>query len=85
MGLPAIAFDVGGIREWLRPGENGLLVAPGSGAAGLADAIVSMLSEASVRGQMSIGARAVATEMSRALTPTGSNAFSGLPGTEGWR
>ena len=66
MGLPAIAFDVGGIREWLRPGENGLLVAPGSGAAGLADAIVSMLSEASVRGQMSIGARAVATEMSRA-------------------
>ena len=65
MGLPAIAFDVGGIREWLRPGENGLLVSPSSGAAGLAGAIVSMLSEASVRGQMSIGARAVATEMSR--------------------
>ena len=26
LGVPAIAFDVGGIREWLRPGENGYLV-----------------------------------------------------------
>ena len=25
-GVPAIAFDVGGIREWLTPGENGYLV-----------------------------------------------------------
>ena len=29
LGLPAIAFDVGGIREWLTPGENGILV-PGN-------------------------------------------------------
>ena len=43
MGLPAIAFDVGGIREWLRPGENGVLVPPERGTDGLADAIVSML------------------------------------------
>jgi glycosyltransferase involved in cell wall biosynthesis len=27
LGVPAIAFDVGGIREWLTPGENGYLVA----------------------------------------------------------
>jgi glycosyltransferase involved in cell wall biosynthesis len=66
MGLPAIAFDVGGIREWLRPGENGLLVAPAAGASGLAQAIVTMLSETSVRGTLSRGARAVAAEMSRA-------------------
>jgi glycosyltransferase involved in cell wall biosynthesis len=26
LGVPAIAFDVGGIREWLTPGENGFLV-----------------------------------------------------------
>jgi glycosyltransferase involved in cell wall biosynthesis len=25
--VPAIAFDVGGVREWLTPGENGYLVA----------------------------------------------------------
>jgi glycosyltransferase involved in cell wall biosynthesis len=65
MGLPAIAFDVGGIREWLRPGENGLLVPPSAGAPGLAQAIVTMLSASSVRGQMARGARAVAAEMSR--------------------
>jgi hypothetical protein len=29
LGVPAIAFDVGGIREWLTPGENGFLV-PGN-------------------------------------------------------
>ena len=66
MGLPAIAFDVGGIREWLRPDENGLLVSPSAGASGLADAIVTMLSEPSVRGTLSRGARGVAAEMSRA-------------------
>ena len=27
LGVPAVAFDVGGVREWLRPGENGYLVA----------------------------------------------------------
>ncbi len=27
-GVPAVAFDVGGVREWLRDGESGRLVAP---------------------------------------------------------
>jgi glycosyltransferase involved in cell wall biosynthesis len=40
LGVPAVAFDVGGIREWLRPGVNGYLV-PGDPprASALADAI----------------------------------------------
>ena len=67
MGLPAIAFDVGGIREWLRPGENGVIVPPDRGSDGLADAIVAMFSEAAERGRMSLGARAVAKEMSRSV------------------
>jgi glycosyltransferase involved in cell wall biosynthesis len=67
LGVPAVAFDVGGIREWLRPGKNGLLVSPQRGATGLADAIVSMLSNDAARGQMSEAARAVAAEMSIAV------------------
>jgi len=43
-GVPAIAFDVGGVRQWLRPGVNGVLVEahPPSATAfagGLADAL----------------------------------------------
>jgi len=43
-GLPAVAFDVGGISEWLKPGVNGVL-APGHPPTveGLADAIVEAL------------------------------------------
>ena len=42
--VPAVAFDVGGISEWLKPGINGVL-APGSPPTvqGLADAIVDGL------------------------------------------
>jgi glycosyltransferase involved in cell wall biosynthesis len=43
-GVPAAAFDVGGISEWLHDGVNGAL-APGNPptARGLADAIVRCL------------------------------------------
>ncbi len=37
LGVPAMAFDVGGVREWLHPGRNGFLVAgdpPTAGALG---------------------------------------------------
>jgi len=30
MGTPVVSFDLGGIREWLRDGENGLLAADGN-------------------------------------------------------
>jgi glycosyltransferase involved in cell wall biosynthesis len=46
LGLPAVAYDVGGIPEWLRPGETGEL-APGDPptTSGLTDAIVRALED----------------------------------------
>jgi len=32
-GVPVVASDVGGVRQWLRHGENGLLVPPKNAAA----------------------------------------------------
>jgi glycosyltransferase involved in cell wall biosynthesis len=67
LGVPAIAFDVGGVREWLRDGVNGVLVAfktpsaPALGAA-LADA----LSRPSLLGALRAGSLTVAREMSLA-------------------
>lgn len=37
-GTPVVAFDVGGVREWLKPGENGVLVPQGDVAA-MAEAV----------------------------------------------
>jgi len=64
-GIPAVAFDVGGVREWLRPGVNGYL-APGNPprAAGLADAIVAALSDEVKLKAMGLRAIGVAREMS---------------------
>jgi glycosyltransferase involved in cell wall biosynthesis len=46
VGLPAVGFAVGGIPDWLRPGDTGEL-APGDPptSAGLADAIVRALAD----------------------------------------
>lgn len=41
-GVPVVASDVGGVRQWLRHGENGLLVPP-KDAPGFARAIHSLL------------------------------------------
>jgi glycosyltransferase involved in cell wall biosynthesis len=67
LGVPAVAFDVGGIREWLRPGVNGLLAAADPPRAStFADTLVKALSLGD--GLRAMGRRAVevAREMSLA-------------------
>ena len=57
-GLPAAAFDVGGIREWLTDGVNGHL-APGNPPTvdGLADAVIACLADEHVHARLREGAR----------------------------
>ena len=66
-GVPAAAFDVGGIREWLRDGQTGCL-APGDPptAKGLADAIIRCLASRTDTWKLADGARQQAAAMSRA-------------------
>jgi glycosyltransferase involved in cell wall biosynthesis len=59
-GTPAVAFDTGGISEWLTDGVNGRLVAPARGSAGLGDAIAALLKDVDNWRQLSAGARDVA-------------------------
>ena len=60
-GLPSVAFDVGGISEWLHDGRNGRLARgdPPS-ATGLAEAIVDCLRDRSEYQRLSEGAHEVA-------------------------
>jgi glycosyltransferase involved in cell wall biosynthesis len=60
-GVPAAAFAVGGISQWLHEGVNGHL-APGAPptAAGLADAVLRCLGDARHYDDLSHGARRVA-------------------------
>ena len=66
-GVPAVAFDVGGIPEWLRDGDNGHL-APGHPptAAGLADALVKALERGPHQAELRASARRTARSMSLA-------------------
>jgi glycosyltransferase involved in cell wall biosynthesis len=72
-GTPAVAFDAGGVREWLTDGQNGRLIAPALGAVGLGDAIADILEDPDLRRTLAAGARAAAARLSldahvRALT-----------------
>lgn len=65
VGLPSVAFDVGGVRDWLEPGVSGELAAGNPPtAAGLADAIVRAL----VNPSSHRGLRAGALSVSRRFT-----------------
>jgi glycosyltransferase involved in cell wall biosynthesis len=55
-GRPVVATRVGGIVDLVRDGENGLLVEPGD-TAGLADAIVRVLTDRELGERLAAGAR----------------------------
>lgn len=67
LGRPAIAFDVGGISEWLTGGVNGMLVDPARGADGLAAAIVDLLKNPEMRARMARASLAAAARLSVAV------------------
>jgi glycosyltransferase involved in cell wall biosynthesis len=55
-GRPVVGTRVGGIRDLVRDGENGLLVEPGDAHA-LADALVRVLSDRGLADRLAAGAR----------------------------
>jgi glycosyltransferase involved in cell wall biosynthesis len=63
-GVPAVAFDVGGVSEWLRDGINGWMVPAEGGERALGDALASIQRQAATLGSMRAGARRVAEELS---------------------
>ena len=63
LGVPAIAFDVGGIGQWLRDGVSGRLVPCPPRADTFAAALVDVLSSKERLSRMRTGAVAVAREM----------------------
>lgn len=63
-GVPAVAFDSGGISEWLRDGVNGRLVREAGSADALGSAVAQLLGDEGSLGRMEQGARKVAAEFS---------------------
>ena len=63
-GVPAVAFDTGGIRQWLHHDVSGLLVPPAGGFRAMASALVVILDNQALRDRLSRGAIATATAMS---------------------
>jgi glycosyltransferase involved in cell wall biosynthesis len=65
LGVPAVAFDVGGIREWLRPGENGYLVpADPPRAAAFGAVLAEALRDPTRTASMAPASRRIACDMS---------------------
>jgi glycosyltransferase involved in cell wall biosynthesis len=63
-GVPAVAFDVGGIGEWLTHDVNGRLVDLAGGPGAFGDAIAAVLATGALRARLSAGARDAAHHFS---------------------
>lgn len=64
MGVPSVAFDVGGIPEWLHHRTNGLLVPSTGGSRAFGSALEEVLDDAPLRARLSAGALVRAKQMS---------------------
>jgi glycosyltransferase involved in cell wall biosynthesis len=64
-GVPVVASNLGGLREIVQDGQSGILVPPNDPEA-LAKALISLLTNEALRGQLATGARRRATEFSLA-------------------
>jgi glycosyltransferase involved in cell wall biosynthesis len=62
-GVPAVAFDVGGVREWLHDGESGLLAGPRPDPVRLAAAIDRIVFNDQLSDHLAVGARQVAAAL----------------------
>ena len=58
--VPVVAFDRGGVRQWLRDGETGFAVPPEAGVAGLAAAVEKLLDAPALCARTGLSARAFA-------------------------
>jgi glycosyltransferase involved in cell wall biosynthesis len=65
-GVPAVAFDVGGISEWLRDGVNGRLVGEPGSVEGMGTGIAEMLSAPASLARLGHGAVRAAASLSMA-------------------
>ena len=63
LGVPTVAFDVGGIWEWLRDGFNGRLVNPTGGAPAFGEALAGVLGDSHALASLSAGAIARAQDL----------------------
>ena len=62
-GVPTVAFDVGGISEWLRDNVNGVAVPGPPSAQAYGEALADVLGDARRLGLLRTGARRLADEM----------------------
>jgi glycosyltransferase involved in cell wall biosynthesis len=67
LGVPAVAFRIGGVTEWLRDGINGVTVANPPSATAFGSGIASVLGDPPLLARLRQGAVRIAKEMSLAL------------------
>jgi glycosyltransferase involved in cell wall biosynthesis len=66
LGVPAIAVDAGGVRQWLRPGVNGVAVGLPASDTSFGDALAALLTDRDALAALREGASRVAREMTLA-------------------